>query len=374
MRPASDSILSAVEGTDVAEDRLTEVLACVAHVNQRYAAVLVAMAGAPTRAGERYVVGTQRETPGGRRVDMEIASYRGLTRTGLVWIEVKAGAAYQPDQLPDYAAQVRDLAWGEPDGRVLTIIPPDYPPQLDTTVPARWETRTWAEVALACDRLGREWGRSVQERRWRPAAMQPSAPAQWRYLAELVRRLEEMGYAQMKPLTLEDVIAAPRIPTLSKTLDDLVIEAAKGVTGVSLVKQRGLKNGSYQTFAPSTAKWFGDVERFGNAYPELQYWYTDDWTPDRRDAPAFCAGVTFNDPADDIRYALLDEDWRAGLPNGVTVDGSGRVLRVVRTKYLAELVVAGVTFEEQVQALKIWADQAITDVMDNVQAPTRGLA
>ena len=78
MRPASDSILSAVERTDVLEDRLTEVLACVAQVNTRFAAALVSMAGLDPRPGERYAVGTQRGTPGGRRVDMEIAAYDGL--------------------------------------------------------------------------------------------------------------------------------------------------------------------------------------------------------------------------------------------------------------------------------------------------------
>src|SRR3954453_19463764 len=116
MRPASDSMLSAVERTEVAEDRLTEVLACVAHVNQRFAEVLVRMAGAEPRAGGRYAVGTQRETPGGRCVDMEIATYEGLVRTGLVWIEVKAGAAYQPNQLRDYASQIRPPVYGEPNG------------------------------------------------------------------------------------------------------------------------------------------------------------------------------------------------------------------------------------------------------------------
>src|SRR4051794_31236220 len=103
MRPASESILSAVERTDVGEDRLTEVLACVAHVNQSFAAELVRLAGGQPTQGERYAVGTQRATPGGRCVDMEIATYRALMRTALVWIEVKAGAAYQPNQLPDYA-------------------------------------------------------------------------------------------------------------------------------------------------------------------------------------------------------------------------------------------------------------------------------
>jgi hypothetical protein len=309
---------------------------------------------------------------------MEIATYRGLTRTGLVWIEVKAGAAYQPKQLSDYAEQVRDPLYGEPSGSVLTIIPPDTVAEVDPAPgPSRWESKTWSEVALAADRLGREWDRTVGQGSWLSAAMQPSAPAQWRYLADLVHRLEEKGYARMKPLTPEDVIAAQRVVTLPKTIEDLVKAARDGIEGVTREPGtfKGLKGHCYQVFTPIEPKWFSDPERFGSAYPEILYTHEEDWTPDQRRAPAFCAGITFNEIADATRYALLDQEWQARLPDGVSVGGSGRLLRVVRTKYLSELVVAGVTFDEQVQALKIWASRAITDIMDprKVKAPTRRL-
>lgn len=220
MRPASDSILSAVERTAIPEDRLTEVLACVAKVNARFAAALVSMAGLDPRPGERYAVGTQRVTPGGRRVDMEIATYDGLTRTKLIWVEAKAGAVYQPNQLPDYAEQVRHPVFGEPDGRVLTIVPPG--PGISavpdpTLGAARWETKTWSDVALAADRLGRDWAGASGQRSWLQAAIKPQAPSQWRYLAELVRHLEQKGYARMQPLTPEDVVAAQRHVKVSET-------------------------------------------------------------------------------------------------------------------------------------------------------------
>ncbi|MBK5115376.1 MAG: hypothetical protein JJE23_00500 [Thermoleophilia bacterium] len=54
MRPASDSILGAVERTNLHEDRLTEVLACVAQVNAPLADSLVSMGGLDPRPGERY--------------------------------------------------------------------------------------------------------------------------------------------------------------------------------------------------------------------------------------------------------------------------------------------------------------------------------
>jgi hypothetical protein len=333
------------------------------------------MAGVGPQDGDRYAVGTQRVTSGDRRVDMEIATYRGLVRTGLVWVEVKAGAIYQVNQLPDYAEQVRDPLYGEPDGRVLTIIPPDAVPEVDTAPgPPRWESKTWSEVALEADRLGREW---AGQRRWSRAARQPSAPAQWRYLAELVRRLEQKGYARTEPphpggrhrrTARGDVAKNHREPRQGRPRGHQRRDARAQ-------DLQGLKGGCSQTFTPTEPKWFSDREGFGNAYPELLYWNEEDWTPDQRGAPAFCAGITFNEITDTTRYALLDKSWQALLPEGVSAGGTGRLLRVVRTKYLSELIVAGATFDEQVQALKDWASQAITDIMDpdQVPAPTRRL-
>jgi hypothetical protein len=63
--------------------------------------------------------------------------------------------------------------------------------------------------------------------------------------------------------------------------------------------------------------------------------------------------------------------WQPSVPEGVTVGETGRFLRVVRTKYLSELVVAGATFDEQARELGLWANEAINDLMDKVAAPTR---
>lgn len=79
--------------------------------------------------------------------------------------------------------------------------------------------------------------------------------------------------------------------------------------------------------------------------------------------------MTFNEIADQTRYALLDEDWQARLPAGVTVGGRGRLLRLARTKYLSELIVAGATFDEQAQALTVWANEAFADIMDPTKTP-----
>lgn len=378
MRPASDSILSAVERTDVSEDRLTEVLACVAQVNAGLAAVLVTMAGLESYPGERYAVGTQRVTPSGRRVDMEIATYQGLARTRLVWIEAKDGAAYQPNQLSDYAKEVRDPVYGEPaHGRVLTIIPPKMRPELDTRRGAdRWVTKTWSDVALAADRLGRAWGRKAGKHRWNQAAMAPAAPSQWRYLAELVRRIEEKGYARMQPLAPEDVITAQRSVALSRTLQELVRAVSKEVVALEQTKLRrpsggfhGIRGGCYQVLEATTDRWFSDKERFGNAYPELLYHHDDDWTADRLGAPAFWAGITFNQISDSTRHRLSDEGWQAELPDDIRVGGTGRLMRVGRTKYLSELIVAGATLDEQAQALIIWAGKTFADVTDHRVAP-----
>jgi hypothetical protein len=50
--------------------------------------------------------------------------------------------------------------------------------------------------------------------------------------------------------------------------------------------------------------------------------------------------------------------------DGVMVVGGGKVLRIVRTKYLSELIVAGATLDEQARALGTWANEAIGELMD----------
>src|SRR2546428_141537 len=70
---------------------------------------------------------------------------QGLRRIGLVWIEIKEEAIFQPNQLRDYAEQVKDPVHGEPNGKVLAITPPGHAlPQIDTTPGApRWEAKDW---------------------------------------------------------------------------------------------------------------------------------------------------------------------------------------------------------------------------------------
>ena len=375
MPPASRSLLSAVERTEVPEDRLTEALACVAQVHQRFADGLLAEAGLAVPAGLRVEVTTQRRTPSGRRVDLELAGYDGLgARRVLLWVEVKAGAGWQPDQLPDYAVEVRDPVLGEPHGRVLAIIPPDDRPLLDAEPgPARWQTRTWAQVATLADRLGRAW----TARRWRTEAMRPSAPAEWRYLTELIGRLEEKGYARVEPLTAEDVVAAARAPALTKTLDDLVKAVSRRLDDVDDLalkrnSPRAVGGAYFRTFDSLTERWFNDKARFGRAYAELLYRYADDWTPESRGLPAFCAGVTFNELTSQTRELLGNEAWRRSLPDGVTVGGTGSLLRVVRTRYLSELVVRGATLDEQTADLTAWASNALRDIF-TLQPPGREL-
>jgi hypothetical protein len=57
----------------------------------------------------------------------------------------------------------------------------------------------------------------------------------------------------------------------------------------------------------------------------------------------------------------------------VTVSGSGRLLRVVRTRYLSELVVRGATLDEQTDDLTTWASNALRDIF-TLQPPGRELS
>lgn len=183
----------------------------------------------------------------------------------------------------------------------------------------------------------------------------------------------------MQPLTPEDVVAAQRQPNLSEALRDLRRGARQFIKGAEPIKSGPLGLGWYQNFEPSEPKWFSDLARFGAAHPQLFYYPAEDWTPERLGAPAFGAGVVFEEATREARHLLNDEEWQSTLPGGfVTVERvapneSRKVRRIARTKYLSQLIVEGSTLDEQAEALGVWASTAISELMDNVTAPASSL-
>ena len=83
--------------------------------------------------------------------------------------------------------------------------------------------------------------------------------------------------------------------------------------------------------------------------------------------------MTFNQLASQTRELLGDDAWRRSLPDGVTVGGTGSLRRVVRTRYLSELVVRGATLDEQTDDLTAWASNALRDIF-TLQPPGRELS
>ena len=156
---------------------------------------------------------------------------------------------------------------------------------------------TYRSWTLSPGRRGGRPGRGLRSPRWLTGSgargrQDAGAPrrcarrraAQWRYLTELIGRLEEKGYARVEPLTAEDVVAAARAPALTKTLDDLVKAVSRRLDNVEdlALKRNSPKSGrwgTYRTFDSLTERWFNDKARFGTAYPELLYRYADDGLP-----------------------------------------------------------------------------------------------
>lgn len=361
MRPAATSILRASCRTSIREDQLTEVLACVASVNTTFAETLVRLGRG--RPGERYEVGTQQLTPSGRRVDMQIASYEDDRRVGLMYVEDKEWAKYERNQLPGYATDVRHPVFGDRGGRVLTIIPAGHEQVEDNRPRAdgpRWKTATWQDIAKLADAVGRKWASGSTNGHWRKAALRPDAPAQWRYLAELIIHLEERSLARMEPLTPEDVIVAQRAGAFSKSIEKLVddaIEATPGITLEAKPRWSGQTLTGKLQLDPSKPYWATEDPRFRPH--ELQYVYQD--RDDEFDAPAFWIGLYFDDVSEEGHVVLSDRDWQSRLAK--------KGLRVVATnyhylgrwKYLSELVVFR-TFDDQTRALAAWAKQAIDEI------------
>lgn len=84
---------------------------------------------------------------------------------------------------------------------------------------------------------------------------------------------------------------------------------------------------------------------------------------DRDDEPLFAASFVFQDPSQATINSLVAWGNSMGVPADVTVKQEGGLVRVARRCFLAELVLAGATFPEQVNWLAEWAGEAVLSIV-----------
>jgi hypothetical protein len=147
------------------EHRLTDLLALVLEAHIGFACKLLAASGLP--AAQQVRTRTEVPTQRGRPVDMEVLAYnaRGAVIARL-WSENKAGARYQPEQLPDYAD---DLAMQPSARQLITIVDALSEVPFDEQSPdaPRWEGFTWRDIAVMAWEAGREATELADRPTWR---------------------------------------------------------------------------------------------------------------------------------------------------------------------------------------------------------------
>ena len=162
----------------------------------------------------------------------------------------------------------------------------------------------------------------------------------------------------MQPLTPEDVIAAQRHMSLSSAIEALVKAAVQGIDGVKPVKHRGITPRALPDVRPHRRE-VVQRSRAASERPIRSFSTTTTRTGLRiglARRPFAPASPSTSRPRPRATHSPMRAGRRA-FPTAVTVGGSGKFLRVVRTKYLSELIVAGATFDEQARELGLWANK-----------------
>ncbi len=370
MARAPQSLFEAVRRAK-REDRLTDLLALVLEEHLAFANAVLEAAGLPAAAQVR--ARPQVPTRRGRQVDLEMVGFdeQGIAVARL-WSENKTGARYQPEQLPDYAEDIPN----DPRARQLITIVDDLsevPGDEQSPQSSRWMGFTWQDVAVLAWRAGRSLAPEDQAPTWRKAARSPQAAASQRILSELLNYLEEEHRVVLNPLGHEHVASFACMVEASQVLGELVAGAARSAAPNVDDKLTWSEDGDsvWQCFT-ATGTW---AEALGG-WPDLEAADNDFWAGDRIDEPAFGVGYTFGAELEDVLLSAQTAPWRAELAqHGFSVRAVDRSAVYVRqTKYLAELIPAGVTLDAQTRVLTRWVDEALGLVAQHdpgIQAPPK---
>jgi hypothetical protein len=362
---------------------LTDLVAMVLEEHLGFANRLLQAAGLPPAKEVRATA--QVTTRHGRHPDLEVV---GLDRRGVpvcrLWSENKTGAEYQPDQLSDYAEDIPDQLSdyaedipAQPEQRQLITIVDDLSevPRDDLSPEnPRWLGFTWQQVAVMAWKAGRVESLPSDRADWRAAARKPQAPAAQRILLELLSYLEEEHNVVLNPLSHEHIAAFVYMAETGELLQAMVDETAQRVRldlG-DLADWSDEGDRLWQSFDP-TGTW---ADRLGG-WPDIEASALDDWAGERIGQPAVGAGYTFPGEVAEVLLSRQTSSWRdrvEALGFAVRASEDGNNVYVRRTKYLAELIPAGVTLDAQTRVLAEWVNEALdvlAELDPGVEAPDR---
>ncbi len=179
-------------------------------------------------------------------------------------------------------------------------------------------------------------------------------------LLELMTYLQEEHGVVLNPLGHEHIAAFAYMSETSEILDELVERAA------TLAQLDVDGDVEWADDAKSLWRSFDAAGTWAEALhgaPDLEAASTDFWTSTRIGEPAFGVGYTLPGELADAVLSSETASWRnAIVAHGFSVRASedGDWLYVRRTKYLAELIPAGVTIDLQAQQLGHWVDESLS--------------
>jgi hypothetical protein len=362
-RSAKKTLLEAAFVTRIGEDVLTEMLAHVLVTDDDVTAGVAEAVGLDGQKWRAERVSTQESTPEGR-VDLTM-SLVNVDERHPVWIEVKAGAREQPDQLERYA---RELRRRSSDGMLVALAEAGDPILQSAREHELATPLSWQQVLDLC--TGVAEGRGGPE--WRQRARSVDAPARQRTLAEFSWYLEHRRVAvDIEALSEEDVVAARRAERLlvdEGAIHQLLLKASAGLSGFSRGepyrdapgrgRQLALERGVILTADSAHDVW--PVLQGANA----ELWFSTAGTEDLEDEveiePMFFSGFVFAKPiAPKVDEALRDAPWRAGLPKGVLLGDDGGGVWIVRMLTLSDLARSADSFSDQVEVVRAWCEKSL---------------
>ena len=331
----------------VREDRLTDYVAICAERNLAFAHGLLDLAAIDARPA-RVEAKTQTWTPRGRRVDLELVGFDSERREVCrLWAEHKTGADYQPRQLEDYAEDV--ALWS--NSALLTIV--ERPSQ---AYAGRWEVATWGDVAaIAVGLLRRHDGRD-----WRQAAWNPHARAEHLVLAELLKYLDKEHGTVSDPLTTTDLVAIQHWPRAWRVLESLLERAAQ-LSGQPVADGVGWSSEEDAAWVvlDDPGAWWSEYGGSGEIHAASADTY---FGASRRGEPAIGLGANIAAEYGGTLYATHPE-WVAQLrESGFDPYRDDDWVRLYRTTYLAEVLAAGVTLEQQADFIARRLNDALRDL------------
>lgn len=324
----------------VGEDRLTDLVAVAAQRSLPFARRLLVRARIDQALAQRVTrlrALTQTWTPRGRRPDLELIGYDGDALICRVWCENKLEALYQPSQLDDYHEDLATLP-GQQAG-LLTIVT-----RIEQVPRGAWNAATWGDIAA--DAVAVLRGRLGMQ--WRTAAWLPDTSAELLVLAELLQYLDQEHHVVSDPLTSTDVLVYAHAARAGNTLEALLDRAAQlcGESFSGGVTWSYTDTSMWTTFNAGEGDWW---TRY-SGYAEMHVADSDaNFGLQRRGEPAVGVGVTLPGGYGETIFADQKE-WVANLRHrGIdpATDTDADVLRLYRAIYLAEILIAGVTLEEQ---------------------------